>query len=75
MMCDCNGYITHLLSNRNHKAKLAPLIIYSTVKEIVEHQQYMSEILWNKSMSAKRRIFFAPNETKQMGEKKQSIWM
>ena len=51
------------------------MVGYSSVKEIVEHQQYVFEILWNKSMSAERRIFFALNETKQMGEEKQNIWM
>jgi hypothetical protein len=35
---------------------LAPLIIYSSIKEIVEHQQYVFETLWNKSMSADKRI-------------------
>ena len=37
-------------------AKLAPLIIYSGVREIVEHQQYVFEILGNKSMSAEKRV-------------------
>jgi two-component system sensor histidine kinase VicK len=36
--------------------KIASLIIYSSVKEIVEHQQYVFETLWNKSISAERRI-------------------
>src|SRR5215831_3621594 len=30
--------------------------IYSSVREIVEHQQYVFETLWNKSMSAEKRI-------------------
>jgi hypothetical protein len=34
----------------------ASLIIYSSVKEIVEHQQYVFETLWNKSMPAEKRI-------------------
>jgi two-component system, OmpR family, sensor histidine kinase VicK len=38
------------------EAKLAALIIYSSVREIVEHQQYVFETLWNKSMSAEKRI-------------------
>ena len=38
------------------ETKLAPLIIYSSVREIVEHQQYVFETLWNKSMSAEKRI-------------------
>jgi len=40
----------------HHEAKLAALIIYSSVKEIVEHQQYVFETLWNKSISAEKRI-------------------
>jgi signal transduction histidine kinase len=32
------------------------LIIYSSVKEIVEHQQYVFETLWNKAMAAEDRI-------------------
>ncbi|MGA9152439.1 MAG: hypothetical protein WBZ36_17830, partial [Candidatus Nitrosopolaris sp.] len=40
----------------NEKTKLAALIIYSNVREIVEHQQYLFETLWNKSMSAEKRI-------------------
>jgi len=42
-------------ASSHQEAKLA-LIIYSSVREIVEHQQYMFETLWNKSMSAERRI-------------------
>ena len=49
--------IEYLAPATSHQeAKLAALIIYSSVKEIVEHQQYMFETLWNKSMSAERRI-------------------
>lgn len=36
--------------------KPASLIIFSSVKEIVEHQQYVFETLWNKSISAEKRI-------------------
>jgi len=36
--------------------KLTSLIIYSSVREIVEHQQYVFETLWNKSISAEKRI-------------------
>ena len=36
--------------------KLLLEIIYSSVREIVEHQQYVFETLWNKSMSAEKRI-------------------
>jgi nitrogen-specific signal transduction histidine kinase len=38
------------------KTKPASLIIYSNVKQIVEHQQYLFETLWNKSVSAEKRI-------------------
>jgi hypothetical protein len=40
----------------HEEAKLAALIIYSSVREIVEHQQYAFETLWNKSMPAEKRI-------------------
>jgi two-component system, OmpR family, sensor histidine kinase VicK len=36
--------------------KLLLEIIYSSVREIVEHQQYVFETLWNKSMSAEKRM-------------------
>ena len=49
--------IEYLAPATSHEeAKLASLIIYSSVREIVEHQQYVFETLWNKSMSAERRI-------------------
>jgi two-component system, OmpR family, sensor histidine kinase VicK len=38
------------------ETKPASLIIFSSVKEIVEHQQYVFETLWNKSISAEKRI-------------------
>src|ERR1700757_4729542 len=40
----------------HEETKLASLIIYSSVREIVEHQQYVFETLWNKSISAEKRI-------------------
>ena len=40
----------------HEETKLAALIIYSNVREIVEHQQYVFETLWNKSMSVEKRI-------------------
>ena len=40
----------------HQEKKIASLIIYSNVKEIVEHQQYVFETLWNKSIPAERRI-------------------
>ena len=41
----------------SHKEKeISPLIIYSSVQEIVEHQKYVFDTLWNKSGSAQKRI-------------------
>jgi two-component system, OmpR family, sensor histidine kinase VicK len=49
--------IEYLAPATSHEeTKLATLIIYSSVSEIVEHQQYVFETLWNKSMSAEKRI-------------------
>jgi len=49
--------IEYLAPATSHQeTKLAALIIYSSVREIVEHQQYVFETLWNKSMSAETRI-------------------
>src|SRR5215471_1640376 len=49
--------IEYLAPATSHeKSGLAALIIYSSVREIVEHQQYVFETLWNKSMSAEKRI-------------------
>jgi len=49
--------IEYLAPATSHEeTKLASLIIYSNVREIVEHQQYVFETLWNKSMSAEKRI-------------------
>ena len=38
------------------EAKPVPHLIYSNVKEIVEHQQYMFETLWSKSIPAQQKI-------------------
>jgi hypothetical protein len=38
------------------KGKIAPQIIYSNVREIVEQQQYIFDNLWNHAISAKDRI-------------------
>jgi two-component system sensor histidine kinase VicK len=38
------------------KGKIAPQIIYSNVREIVEQQQYIFDNLWNNAISAKDRI-------------------
>jgi UDP-glucose 6-dehydrogenase len=49
--------IEYLAPATSHEeTKLAALIIYSSVREIVEHQQYVFETLWNKSMVAEKRI-------------------
>ncbi|MGB6592842.1 MAG: hypothetical protein WBE68_15185 [Candidatus Nitrosopolaris sp.] len=49
--------IEYLAPATSHEeTKLSSLIIYSSVREIVEHQQYVFETLWNKSMSAEKRI-------------------
>ena len=40
----------------HEKGKSADMIIYSTVKEIVEHQQYVFDTIWNTSSSAERKI-------------------
>jgi two-component system sensor histidine kinase VicK len=49
--------IEYLAPATSHEeAKLAPLIVYSSVMEIVEHQQYVFDTLWNRSMSAEKRI-------------------
>jgi hypothetical protein len=39
-----------------HTAKLAPHIIYSNVKYIVEQQKYVFESFWNKAIPAEQRI-------------------
>ena len=39
-----------------HETKPASLIIYSSVKEIVEHQRYVFETLWNKAIPAHQKI-------------------
>ena len=49
--------IEYLAPATSHEeTKLSSLIIYSSVKEIVDHQQYVFETLWNKSTSAEKRI-------------------
>jgi nitrogen-specific signal transduction histidine kinase len=42
-------------SSREEK-EIASQIIYSSIQEIVEHQQYVFDTLWNKSVSAQKRI-------------------
>jgi signal transduction histidine kinase len=49
--------IEYLAPATSHEeTKLSSLIIYSSVREIVEHQRYVFETLWNKSVSAEKRI-------------------
>lgn len=38
------------------KGKAASQIIYSNVSELVEHQRYIFDTLWNKSMPSEERI-------------------
>ncbi len=38
------------------KSYVASQIIYSNIKEIVEHQQYIFDTLWNKAIPASKRI-------------------
>src|ERR687887_412864 len=40
----------------HEKGKPASQIIYSNVKEIVEHQQYVFDSFWNKAIPAEQRI-------------------
>ena len=44
------------------KENQASQIIYSNVKEIVEHQRYIFETLWNKSIPAQDKIIEIENE-------------
>jgi two-component system sensor histidine kinase VicK len=38
------------------KGEVASQIVYSNIKEVVEHQQYVFDTLWNKSIAAEMRI-------------------
>src|SRR5438034_1355611 len=40
----------------HEQGKSAEMMIHSTVSEIVEHQQYVFESIWNTSTSAERKI-------------------
>jgi two-component system, OmpR family, sensor histidine kinase VicK len=46
----------------HEKGKPASQIIYSNLKEIVEHQRYIFETLWNKSISDKDKMIQIENE-------------
>ena len=43
-------------STLHEKGKSSEMMIYSNVKEIVEHQQYIFDSFWNTSTSAERKI-------------------
>ena len=43
-------------ASSHEETKPSSLIIYSNVKEIVEHQQYIFETLWNKAIPANQKI-------------------
>jgi two-component system sensor histidine kinase VicK len=38
------------------KGEIAPQIIYSNIKEVIEHQQYVFDTLWVKAVSAAKKI-------------------
>ena len=40
----------------HEKGRSAEIMIYSTLKEVVEHQQYIFESIWNTSTSSDRKI-------------------
>jgi signal transduction histidine kinase len=43
-------------ASSHEETKPSSLIIYTNVKEIVEHQQYVFETLWNKAIPANQKI-------------------
>jgi two-component system, OmpR family, sensor histidine kinase VicK len=43
-------------SNLHEEGKSSEMMIYSNVKEIVEHQQYIFDSFWNTSTSAERKM-------------------
>lgn len=45
----------------HEKGKPASEIIYSNVKELVEHQHYVFDTLWNKSITAEEKIMEIEN--------------
>ena len=38
------------------RGEIASQIVYSNIKEVIEHQQYVFDTLWNKSIAAGKRI-------------------
>jgi two-component system, OmpR family, sensor histidine kinase VicK len=49
-----SGYLAP--ATYHEKGKPASQIIYSNVNEIIEHQRYLFETLWNKAIPAEQRI-------------------
>jgi two-component system sensor histidine kinase VicK len=47
-------YLAPLIFYR--KGEVASEIVYSNIKEVLEHQQYVFNTLWNKSIAAEKRI-------------------
>jgi hypothetical protein len=47
-------YLAPLILYR--KGEIASEIVYSNIKELIEHQQYVFDTLWNKTISAEERI-------------------
>jgi two-component system, OmpR family, sensor histidine kinase VicK len=37
------------------KAEIAPQIIYSNIREVIEHQQYIFDTFWSKGIAAEKR--------------------
>jgi two-component system, OmpR family, sensor histidine kinase VicK len=46
-------YLAPLILYR--KGEIASEIVYSNIKELIEHQQYVFDTLWNKSIAAGKR--------------------
>jgi two-component system, OmpR family, sensor histidine kinase VicK len=38
------------------KGKIAPEIIYSSIREVIQHQQYIFDFFWSKAIPAEQRI-------------------
>jgi two-component system sensor histidine kinase VicK len=49
-------------STLHEKRKSSEMMIYSNVKEIIEHQQYIFDSFWNTSTSAERKITEVHND-------------
>jgi two-component system, OmpR family, sensor histidine kinase VicK len=46
----------YMASATMQKASLLQQVIYSNVKEVIEQQQYVFDLFWNKSMPAEQKI-------------------